>query len=245
MSQYPPNYPNNEGWQQQPNPQFQSSWQQPPYYNQPTEAFQQPQQPNVNLSSQPAQIPPKKPKRKLTRNQWLLGCVLPLVIVFLCIGSVVVIAATNSPTPPTATAPTATPTQAALIAAPTDTPIPTVTAVSSPTAKPTPQPTATPTHQPMAQATPTAAPTRPAATPTPCPGINCNPWGYNFSPGNLIYTPPSGFCSYFNCIPTFVGSDDPGDGYIIECQDGTYSQSGGESGACSFHGGEMRPLYSH
>jgi len=25
----------------------------------------------------------------------------------------------------------------------------------------------------------------------------------------------------------------------------TYSQSGGESGACSSHGGVMRPLYSH
>src|SRR5579863_8526599 len=56
-----------------------------------------------------------------------------------------------------------------------------------------------------------------------CFGINGNPWCYNFSPGTLIYTPPSGFCNYFNCIPSFFGSDDPGDGYINKRDDGTYS----------------------
>jgi hypothetical protein len=31
---------------------------------------------------------------------------------------------------------------------------------------------------------------------------------------------------------------------VDECHDGTYSHSGGRSGACSYHGGELRPLYS-
>jgi hypothetical protein len=31
----------------------------------------------------------------------------------------------------------------------------------------------------------------------------------------------------------------------VECSDGMYSQSGGESGSCSHHGGNLRPLYSH
>jgi hypothetical protein len=86
---------------------------------------------------------------------------------------------------------------------------------------------------------------KPKPTPTHCIGVNNNPWCYDFNSGGLIYTPPNGFCGYFNCIATFYAPDDPGDGYIIECQDSTFSQSGGESGACSHHGGEMRPLYSH
>jgi hypothetical protein len=64
-------------------------------------------------------------------------------------------------------------------------------------------------------------------------------------PGNLIYTPPSNFCSYFNCISSFWEPDDPGDGYVVQCADGSFSQSGGERGACSYHVGVSRPLYSH
>lgn len=135
--------------------------------------------------------------------------------------------------------PTPTPTQAiALVAtsAPTQD-----QATPLPTEKPTPLPTQKPTPRPQ----PTQPPVRPTPTKPACQAVNGNPWCYNFSPGKLIYYPPSGFCSYFNCISTFYGSDDPGDGYIAECNDGTYSQSGGESGACSYHGGVMRPLYSH
>jgi len=43
----------------------------------------------------------------------------------------------------------------------------------------------------------------------------------------------------------FYESDDPGDGYIVQCSDGMYSLSGGERGACSYHSGVQRPLYSH
>ena len=53
------------------------------------------------------------------------------------------------------------------------------------------------------------------------------------------YTPPSG--------PTYTppGSNIPnyenGNGYRVQCADGTYSQSGGIQGACSYHGGVSDP----
>lgn len=108
----------------------------------------------------------------------------------------------------------------------------TATAIAQPTATPVPTATATP------------APTKTPAPPPPPPtstGVNGNPWGYNFTPGNVITNPPGGFCSYFNCIASFWN----GNGYVEECQDGMYSLSGGISGSCSRHGGDWRPLYSH
>lgn len=103
------------------------------------------------------------------------------------------------------------------------------TATASPTmAKPTPIPSKAPTKPPAPTKTPCASP--------------CNPWGYNFTPpGNLIYSPPSNFCSYFACIANFPN----GKGYVMECQDAKFSKSGGISGSCSQHGGNLRPLYSH
>ena len=52
------------------------------------------------------------------------------------------------------------------------------------------------------------------------------------------YSPPSSFCKYFNCIPSFWTSTN---GYIEECVDETYSHSGGRS--CSYHVVNQRPLY--
>lgn len=92
----------------------------------------------------------------------------------------------------------------------------------------------TPPPQPTRQAIPTPTP-RPTRPPT-CQAINNNAWCDNFSLGNLSYNPPSNFCDYFTCLAGFWGSDDPGDGYVVECADGTFSQSGGERGACSSHG---------
>lgn len=45
------------------------------------------------------------------------------------------------------------------------------------------------------------------------------------------------FCEENQCIGGFDGED----GYVVECEDGTYSHAGGISGACSDHGGESRP----
>lgn len=183
-------------------------------------------------------------KRKLLKR-FAIGCG-GLIGILIVIGVVGAITTQGSNARQLTATPTAT--SAAVLAASTLTP----TATTQPTISATTAPKVTPTAQPTRQATPTPRPTQratPKPTPRPtqpaCQALNNNPWCYNFSPGKLIYVPPSGFCNYFNCIPTFYGSDDPGDGYIIECQDTTYSQSGGESGACSYHGGVLRPLYSH
>jgi hypothetical protein len=143
----------------------------------------------------------------------------------------------STPAPEPTTAPAALPTQAPA-PKPTQAPVPkpTTAPIVSPTQAPAPKPT---------QAPAPAQPPAPKPTQPPAPaqtGINGNPWGYNFNSGNLIYSPPANFCDYFNCIKSFWLSTN---GYVDECNDGTYSHSGGRRGACSYHGGEMRPLYSH
>jgi hypothetical protein len=45
---------------------------------------------------------------------------------------------------------------------------------------------------------------------------------------------PNGFCAHHDCIDNFTN----GSGYIVQCQDGMWSHSGGRPGACSGHGGE-------
>ena len=79
--------------------------------------------------------------------------------------------------------------------------------------------------------------------PSPTPGnTNGNPWGYNFIPGNLIYSPNDAFCTVFACVTTFWTSTN---GYVAECGNGDYTHSGGVSGACSRDGGVLHILYSH
>jgi len=100
-----------------------------------------------------------------------------------------------------------------------------------------------------ATAVPTVRPAPPVvvfnSTPTPCPGVNCNPWGYNFVPGNLIYDPPVDFCNYFACVPSFNQLHRMHMGYVVECNDGMYSQFLGRRVTCILHGGMLRPLYAH
>lgn len=71
-------------------------------------------------------------------------------------------------------------------------------------------------------------------------GAASNPWNYNFCTGNLITNPASAFCYYFLCTANFGG----GSGYVVQCNDGRFSSSGGGAGACSLNGGVKRPLYS-
>jgi hypothetical protein len=125
----------------------------------------------------------------------------------------------------------------------TSTPGPVRTATPTPTSTPAPTPTPTPTPSP----TPTPTPTQLPAPPTPAPppvvntcGAPANPWGYNFCGGNYISSPPSNFCSYFNCIASFWKSTN---GYVEQCADDTFSHSGGRQGSCSSHGGNRQPLY--
>lgn len=90
----------------------------------------------------------------------------------------------------------------------------------------------------LVQPTPTLTP-----VPTTGLGVNGNPWGYDFTIGNLIYQPPSTFCDqYFSCVSSFWTSTN---GYVAECNNGLYTHSGGVRGACSKDGGVERILYSH
>jgi len=87
-------------------------------------------------------------------------------------------------------------------------------------------------------ATVTAAPgidqTPPTAAPGPLCGAPANPLGLHYcAQGALVLDPPGDICSYFACIPNFP----EGRGYVVVCQDGMISRSGGVQGACSQHGG--------
>ncbi len=77
------------------------------------------------------------------------------------------------------------------------------------------------------------------------PGVNNNPWGYDFDDtGDLINDEiPLAFCKYFKCANDFWS--DPRNGYIVECNDGYYVRTGGYTSACNKHGGVKRTLYQH
>ena len=128
------------------------------------------------------------------------------------------------------------------------------TATSAPSAPVTSTPpAATPRPKPrvVTPAAPSPTPT-PKPTPKPAPvrtkpvvrstcGAPANPWGYNFcGRGAHIYSAADGVCGYFDCINNFGN----GTGYMVQCNDGMYSMSGGRRGACSYHGGEGQPVYS-
>ena len=112
---------------------------------------------------------------------------------------------------------------------------------------------ATGTANPTREAPTEPATPRPKLTPRPTPAPTpdnrpckvraaANPWGYDFCfPGRYITAPASEFCSYFPCIGNFWN----GNGYVIQCSDGTFGKSGGKSGSCNHHGGNASPLYSH
>jgi hypothetical protein len=223
-----------------PNPYAASAPTYPSYAQQPPYTYQQPGmlgQPPDQSYPPTRQSPQKRSARQWYRTQSKaarrgIGCGI-LIAILLLIGmcSSVVSAAshTNSQTSSDAT-PTNQVVQQA--ASSTATPAPAATITATPKPKPTAIPTPRPTNPP-AQPTPTSAPAH--------TGVNGNPWGYDFNQGNYIYNPPADFCSYFACITTFW----KGHGYVDQCVDGDYSKSGGLSGACSHHGGEAQPLYSH
>jgi hypothetical protein len=126
----------------------------------------------------------------------------------------------------------------------TSAPTPTPTASLTPFPSPTPTPAEPPTPVPTPVATPVPATAPPPPPPPPPPAANLcgappNPWSFNFCGGSTISSPPSAFCSYFGCIANFWN----GRGFVIECNDGMYSKSGGIRGSCSYHGGDQRALY--
>ena len=98
--------------------------------------------------------------------------------------------------------------------------------------------------QPTAETAPAvsvsdAEPVAPAP-PSTC-GATPNPWGFTYCAGGAIQTAPEGLCSVFACIPTFWRQVN---GYVVQCRDMLLNHSGGVRGACSSHGGELRPLYA-
>ena len=134
-----------------------------------------------------------------------------------------------SATPPSASTSPSTSAAAVLAAPPKTSAPPRTTAAPTPTTQsPEPPPPAT-----------TRAPATQAAQQKSTCGAPSNPYGYNFcGNGGYITSPASDVCSYFNCIDNFSN----GRGYMVECNDGTYSMSGGIRGACSYHHGEDRPV---
>lgn len=192
------------------------------------------------------------------RTRLGIGCLAGISSIVMCLffgtvsGFAVNSATVIFPVTPVVQQATSIPTQVAqvVVTATQETQQPTATATArpKPTATPTTAPTATPiptdTPQPAPTQVPTTAPTQvpPTATPTPVhTGVNGNPWGYDFVPGNAITSPPAAFCNYFACIANFWN----GHGYVEECSDSMYSLSGGIRGVCSHHGGAMQELYSH
>ncbi len=244
----PPSQP--QGWGQpdqgysSPYNQPTQGWQPAPY-NQPVQGWQQPVPPPP-LQRTAGRPPKKSPKKPMTKRDKIIGFGCLGVIALLLCGVIAAIGtAANANHGTTATtAPTT------IVAIPSDTPTATVQAVL-PTDTPTTAPTDTPIPSPTATATPRPTPTptqpivhQPTPTPTPhCVAVNNNPWCYNFiTPGNVIYNPNAAFCDYFQCVSTFWTANH---GYVAECANGSYTHSGGVSGACSRDGGVAQTLYSH
>lgn len=112
-----------------------------------------------------------------------------------------------------------------------------------PTQPPVQQVTTAPAYVPPPVSQPTHVATHVPSPPPPKPstcGAPANPFGYNFCGGATITSPDPSVCDYFKCIASFW----KGHGYMEECADGTYSMSGGIQGACSYHDGELRPVYA-
>lgn len=137
--------------------------------------------------------------------------------------------AATSPATASPVATTAAPAPPRLVAPPATTRPPAPVATTRP---PAPKPT-------TAAPAPVRTTAKPAALST-C-GAPANPWGYNFcGRGSFIRNPKAAFCDYFDCIASFWESTN---GYVMRCDDGMYSHSGGRSGSCSHHDGNDRPLF--
>jgi len=144
------------------------------------------------------------------------------------------------PSPPAVTQAPSAALPAPAPAIPVTTQLAPTTVPSRATAPTTTPATAAPVRKPPATHAPTSMPPKTTVQRSLC-GAPDNPYGYNFcGRGSHVYRPPAGICSYFACIQNF----DNGVGYMEECQDGMYSMSGGRQGACSYHGGELRPVSS-
>jgi hypothetical protein len=55
----------------------------------------------------------------------------------------------------------------------------------------------------------------------------------------VITNPASDICSYLNCVAKFAD----GQGFVVECQDNTFSKTGGTGDVCPKHEGYLQTLY--
>lgn len=224
-----------------------------PYDNSGQTTHWQPTTPNYPPYGQyPPQVPPppKKPLahqrftawygRMWRKSKFLTGC-LTLIVAFLLCGLCSGITNANSHNNQAvtdATTPTVTiaPTKAAL-----------VSHIATPTVKPTVAPTPTPvppTPTPIPQQVQPTSPPAPTQPPAPtCGGTVVDGVCYSFDStgGSQEYNPVPDFCTVFSCITSFYS----GTSYVVQCNDGMYSKSGGRTGSCSRHGGEGATLYRH
>jgi hypothetical protein len=82
----------------------------------------------------------------------------------------------------------------------------------------------------------TVTQTRTVTTPTTAPAeVGCE-GGKPEGVGSNCHAEDARFCSEHQCIGRFTTEP----GTVVECADGTYSHSGGISGACSHHEGVAR-----
>jgi len=176
------------------------------------------------------------PRFKLTSRAAAVGALL-LGLVGIGAGGALAVAVLNPPpTSPTTRPPVVAPTtkSAPATAAPTTAP-PATTAAPATTRPPTTTAKQAATTRPPRSSAP-ASTARPALL---C-GAPPNPYGYNFcGRGGYVVDPAADVCDYFDCIDNFWN----GQGHMEECQDHTYSMSGGRPGSCSYHGGNLRPVY--
>lgn len=119
-----------------------------------------------------------------------------------------------------------------------DAPTNTITTPASSAQNLTPIPTTVPPTRSTPTPKPTAAPSFHTCTAQSC----SNPWGFvlGCACGNMwqpVSIAPSGFCSWFACIPNFSA----GSGNILECGDGLMSHA--LPGNCAGHDGSNGGLY--
>jgi hypothetical protein len=119
-------------------------------------------------------------------------------------------------------------------------------------AQPKPVPTRTRTRtsesSPSAPAPTTTVTVTPSATGAPATvdepgkvklcGAPANPYGYTLCGGTVVTDPAADICGYFDCAAAFW----KGKGYMMLCQDGKVTMSGGRPKSCSRHGGDRHAV---
>jgi hypothetical protein len=175
------------------------------------------------------------PRLKVPSRAAAVGALL-LGLVGIAGGSALAVAVLNPSPPPTTSRPLVAPTTRSTLA----TAAPTTAPPSTTTPPATTRPPTTTAKKPATTHPPRSSSPASTARPVSLCGAPPNPYGYNFcGRGGYVTNPPADVCDYFDCIDNFWN----GRGHMQECRDHTYSMSGGRPGSCSYHGGNLRPVY--